>query len=299
MATILITGGTGLIGRHLSRKLMGKGYKINVLSRRGNRESEIPAYYWNWEKGEIEKEALETADYIIHLAGANIGDKRWTKNRKQLIINSRARTAEFIYEKLKESNHKPKAFISASAIGYYGTSEEDKIFTENDPPGNDFLGITCSKWEKAVDRFNELGIRTVKLRAGVVFTKYGGVLARMTMPVKLGIGSALGTGKQYFSWIHIEDLCGIYIKAIEDIQMTGAYNAVAPDQKTNSEFMRFLAGVLNQPFWFPNVSSKIIRLIFGEMSVTVLNGSRISADKIIDSGYNFRFPELKDALEDL
>ena len=299
MATILITGGTGLVGRHLCRKLKEKGYNISILSRANKQDTEIPTYVWDIDNKEIEKEAIETADYVIHLAGANIGDKRWTSKRRQLIIDSRVKTGELIFDKTKESKIKLKAFISASAIGYYGTITSDKIFCEADPPSNDFLGGTCRQWEQSAGRFEELGIRTVKIRTGVVLTKQGGALAKMITPVKIGIGSAIGNGKQYLPWIHIDDLCGIYIKAIEDTQMNGTYNAVAPDQKTNRDFTRILARVLKKPFWFPDVPAIAMKIMFGKMSEILLKGSRVSSDKINAAGYNFLFPVLENALTDL
>ncbi|GMT46079.1 MAG: epimerase [bacterium] len=299
MTTVLITGGTGLVGRHLCKRLQEKGYGVAVLSRTSRREAAIPTYTWDLGKEEIEKKAIETADCIIHLAGANIGDKRWTVRRKQLIIDSRIKTGQLIFSKIKELNKHLQTFISASAIGYYGTITSDKIFTETDPAANDFLGDTCRKWEQTADRFKESGIRTVKIRSGVVLTRQGGALSKMITPVKMGIGSAIGTGNQYLPWIHIDDLCDIYIKAIEDTQMDGAYNAVAPDHKTNKEFTRTLAHVLKKPFWFPNLPAITMKLMFGKMSEILLTGSRISADKIKATGYNFLFPDLETALTDL
>ncbi|NOY48819.1 MAG: TIGR01777 family protein [Chlorobi bacterium] len=299
MATVLITGGTGLVGRHLCKKLQEKGYDVAILSRTKKQEVATPTYTWDLDKKEIEKEAIDTADYIIHLAGANIGDKRWTSKRKLLIINSRVKTGQLIFSKIKEQNKELKAFISASAIGYYGTITSDKIFTETDTPANDFLGDTCRQWEQSTDRFKDLGIRTVKIRTGVVLTRQGGALSKMLTPVKMGVGSAIGNGRQYLPWIHIDDLCNIYIKAIEDVQMDGAYNAVAPDHKTNKEFTRTLVRVLKKPFWFPNIPAITMKLIFGKMSEILLGGSRISVDKIKATGYNFLFPELETALTDL
>lgn len=296
MATILITGGTGLVGRHLSKKLQEKGYNVAILSRTSKKESTMPTYTWDLDKNEIEKEAIDAANCIIHLAGANIGDKRWTANRKQLIIDSRVKTGQLIFNKIKEQNKDLKAFISASAIGYYGTVTSPKIFTETDPPAKDFLGDTCRQWEQMTDRFKDFGIRTVKIRTGVVLTGQGGALSKMITPVKIGIGSAIGSGSQYLPWIHIDDLCGIYIKAIEDTQMDGAYNAVAPDHKTNKEFTRTLARVLKKPFWFPNLPAITMKALFGEMSVILLKGSRVSADKIMSTGYKFLFPNLENAL---
>lgn len=282
---IVITGGTGLVGRHLSKKLREAGYNVFVLTR-----SEPESV-----------KAIDQADYIVHLAGANIGAGRWTARRKQEILSSRVETAEVIFKRVAAASEttRLKAFISASATGYYGAVTTDHIFTEDDPAATDFLGETCRLWEAAADRFQELGVRIVKIRTGVVLTAKGGALAKMSLPVKLGLGSAMGSGVQYLPWIHIEDLCGIYIKAIEDVQMQGAYNAVAPEQVNNREFTRSLARALRKPFWLPPIPSLLMKLIFGEMSSILLEGSRVSADKIIREGYSFRFPRLKEAFLDL
>lgn len=299
MATILITGGTGLVGRFLCKKLKDKGYSVAILGRTCQKNGETPTYSWDIDKNEIEKEAIEKADYIIHLTGANISESKWTAKRKKLIIDSRVKSAQLIFEKLKENTNQVKAFISASAIGYYGTISTDKIFSETDPPSNDFLGETCRQWEQSVDRFEELRIRAVKIRTGVVLAKHGGALAKMITPIKLGIGSAIGNGRQYLPWIHIEDLCDIYIKAIEDTQMNGAYNAVAPDHKTNRDFTETLAHVLRKPFWVPNIPAIVMKIIFGKMSAMLLKGSRVSSEKIINVGYKFKFPNLEGALVNL
>lgn len=299
MEKVLISGGTGIIGSHLCKKLKDKGYSVAILSRKTIGETNISAYYWDIDKQEIDKEAVETADFIVHLAGANIGEKRWTKERKQLIIDSRIKSTELIFNKLKETNSRPKAFISASAIGYYGTVTSEKIFKENDLPSDDFLGETCKLWEQSTDKFEEFGIRTVKIRTGVVLIKQGGVLERMVKPVKLGLGAALGDGKQYIPWIHIEDLCSIYLKAIEDNKMKGAYNAVAPEYRTNADFMRAIARIMKRPLWLPNVPAVILRILYGEMADIILKGSRVSSDKLIAAEYNFQFPNLESALIDL
>lgn len=282
---IVISGGTGLIGRHLSKKLREAGYSVSVLSR-----SEPESV-----------KAIDEADYIVHLAGANIGAGRWTARRKKEILSSRVETAEMIFKRVAALPGTPrlKAFISASATGYYGAVTTDHIFTENDPAATDFLGETCRLWEAAADRFQELGVRTVKLRTGVVLTAKGGALAKMSLPVKLGLGSAMGSGAQYLPWIHIDDLCSIYIKAIEDAQMQGAFNAVAPDQINNKEFTRSLARALQKPFWLPPIPALLMKLLFGEMSSLLLKGSRVSADKITQAGYSFRFPKLEEAFRDL
>jgi uncharacterized protein len=297
--TVLITGGTGLIGRHLCKKLKEKGYNVALLSRKSNPYDDIPVYSWDPDKNMIDPEAISTADYIIHLAGAGIGDKRWTKKRRELISDSRIKTCELLFNKVQESGTKLKAFISASGIGYYGAVTSDKIFSETDNPSGDFIGEICRQWEHSADRFEESRIRTVKIRTGIVLTKKGGALARMTTTVKMGIGSALGSGRQYIPWIHIDDLCNIYMKAIGDSSMIGAYNAVAPEHVTNREFMRTLAKVFEKPFFSPAVPSFALKILFGKMSGILLNGSRVSAGKIISAGYNFEFPDLENALKNL
>lgn len=299
MTHILITGGTGLVGKHLCKKLIKKGYDVAILSRSPNTGNNIKTYLWDYNNHKIDFEAIKKADYIIHLAGANIAEKRWTSKRKQLIIDSRVKTGELIFDNVKKHKKDLKAFISASGVGYYGAVTSEKIFNENDTPATDFLGETCEKWELMVDKFQEIGIRTVKIRTGVVLTKNDGALSKMILPVKLGIGSAIGTGKQYMPWIHIEDLCNIYIKAIEDIQMKGAFNAVSPDHKTNKEFTKILAKILRKPFWFPNIPSFILKLLFGNMANILLKGSRVSAKKIQANDFKFQFPKLEDALNQL
>jgi len=299
MATVLITGGTGLVGKHLCKKLQEKGFDVAILSRIRKPTTSTPTYIWDFDKNKIDRKAIDAADYIIHLAGANIGDKRWSKSRKEQIVNSRISTAQLIIDNIEKQNKNLKAFISASAVGYYGTITTEKIFKESDLPANDFLGNVCREWEESADKFKEKGIRTVKIRAGVVLTKKEGALSKMLTPVKLGIGSAIGTGKQYLPWIHIDDLCGIYIKAIEDKTMEGSFNAVAPDFKTNHDFTKILASVLNKPFWFPNIPAFTMKIIFGEMSSILLKGSRVSSDLIISKGYDFIFPNLKNALIEL
>ena len=299
MPQVLITGGTGLVGRHLCQRLLEKGYGVSVLGRRAAEINEISSYTWSWSKGKIDSEAVRPADFIVHLAGAGIAEKKWTVNRRKIIIDSRVKTAQLILDVINEKSLKPKAFISASAIGYYGAISSDKIFAENDPPAKDFLGETCRQWEEMADRFENAGIRTVKVRTGVVLTDHGGALEKMMTPVKIGIGSAIGSGEQYMPWIHIDDLCGIYIKAIEDNVMRGPYNAVAPEHVTNKEFTRTLARVMKRPFLFPNVPSIAMKMIFGKMSEILLKGSRVSPEKIVSAGFNFKYSNLEKALSHL
>ena len=299
METVLITGGSGLVGKELNKKLTQKGYKVHNLSRNKSQTNKSNVFYWNPEKEEIDSEAIEKADYIIHLAGANIGEKRWTSKRKQIILNSRVKSGELLFKSIKENKLKPNAFISASATGYYGGITSDKTFVETDSSANDFLGKTCLKWEQTADKFTVEGIRAVKIRTGVVLTRKGGALEKMFIPVKLGVGSPIGSGEQFMPWIHIDDLCNIYIKAIEDTKMESAYNAVAPEHKTNKEFVKTIAKVLKKPFWFPNVPSFVLKILFGEMSQIILKGSKVSSEKIIKADYEFEFTQLKDAIIDL
>ncbi|MCF8368625.1 MAG: TIGR01777 family oxidoreductase [Bacteroidales bacterium] len=299
MATVLISGGSGLIGQHLSKMLVAKGYTVSFLSRSPNDSGNIKVYAWDWKNGKVDDEAIKNAEYIVHLAGAGIAEKRWTEKRKKVIIDSRVKTGEFLYNKTRELNPNLKAFITSSAIGYYGMITSEKVFDEADPTASDFFGITCSLWEKMADKFGEAGIRTVKIRTGVVLTKRGGALEKMLAPVRRGLGASLGSGKQYLPWIHMDDLCSIYIKAIEDTKMEGPYNAVAPQFTNYADFNQTAAKMLNKPLWLPNIPGFVLRLAMGEMAGMVLEGSRVSADKIQQTGFKFSFPDLEEALTDL
>jgi len=299
MATVLITGGNGLTGKQLSRMLLDRGYNVSIVSRTRKPVNGCKVYTWNTEKHSIEDEAIDTADFIIHLAGENIGSKRWTKKRKKEIIDSRILTAQLLFEKVKERKRDIRAYISASATGYYGMVTSGKIFHESDSPSSDFTGLTCREWEEAGQMFQNAGIRTVFMRTGVVLAKESEALSKMVLQVRMGFGSATGSGKQYFSWIHIEDLCRMYISAIENNTMHGAYNATAPEYITNNGFMRKLSFVLRKPFWFPRIPALAMKILFGEMSGLLLRGSRISSEKIRSTGFDFLYPDAESALKNL
>jgi uncharacterized protein (TIGR01777 family) len=299
MATVLITGGTGLIGRHLSHLLKEKGYTVGILSRSGKQQSDFPVYYWDIDKQIIDPKAILSADFIIHLAGENIGEKRWTEERKKEIINSRILPTQLLFDAVTKSTHKPQAFISASAIGYYGAVTSEHIYTEQDSAANDFLGNTCRQWESEADKFEELGLRTVKIRTGMVLSPTGGVLAKMKLPLKMGLGTLFGTGAQYMPWIHIDDLCRIYLKAIEDVSMTGAFNAVAPESVSNRQFMQTLALAMHKEIRLHRIPAPVLKMALGSMSEILLEGSRVSAEKLISSGYDFYYPTLQQTLTDL
>lgn len=297
MASILVTGGTGLIGKHLCEILLKKGHKVFILSRNSSNKPNI--FKWDIENNYIDENAIKNTDYIIHLAGAGIADKRWTPKRKKLLINSRVSSANLLYTKVKVLNPNLKGFIAASGIGFYGAITTNKIFTENDSAGNDFLSTICTHWENASLQFNALNIRTVILRTGVVLTKKGGALEKIVKPIKFGFGAALGTGKQYMPWIHIDDLCEMYVQAIENPELTGIYNAVAPEYCTNKILTKEIAEVLNKPLFLPNIPAPILRIILGKLSNILLEGSRVSSNKIVKTGFEFKFYTLKNALKNL
>jgi uncharacterized protein len=298
MSRILITGASGLLGRELSNFLSSKKYEVVHLSRKAG-DKKFETYNWDIVKGFIEKESLKDVDYIIHLAGAGIADRRWSKSRKEEIINSRIKSADLLFNEISKLPTKPKAFISASAIGYYGAVTGDKIFNEENYPGNDFLAEVCKLWENSSYQFNDIGVRTVQLRFGVILTANGGALKKMQIPIKLGLGSALGSGKQFIPWVHFYDVLNVIEKCITNETMLGPYNVVSPSFNTYNEFASTLAKVMNKPYFMPNVSSLILKLVLGEMSEIILEGSRISTQKLIDSGYSFQFSNLKNALSDL
>ena len=297
--SVLITGGNGLIGKHLTSSLLSAGYAVSHLSRKISRIENVRVFLWDPGKRMIDSDSITGIDFIINLAGENIGAKRWTMDRKKEILESRADSVRFLYQTVSERGIQLKAFISASAAGIYGTETPEKIFSENDPPANDFLGNVCKQWEEAADLFAGSGIRTVKIRTGVVLEKNDSALSKLMKPGKFGFLVQTGTGLQYMPWIHITDLCNIYLKAIEDTNMFGAYNAVAPRHVTHKDFMRVLAHVMNVPVLAVPVPAFVLRAVFGEMSVVILKGSRVSCDKITAEGYKFLFDNPEAALKNV
>lgn len=294
---VLLTGGTGFVGKYLTDVLIEAGFSVSILSR-SDRESTPRVTYYKWDpkKNYIDKNAVLNADYIIHLAGEGIVEKRWTKRRKRAIIESRVRPVEMIYSILEMNNKKLEGFISASGIGIYGAITSHKICTENTPPADDFLGITCQKWENAADKIGSLNIRTVKIRTGIVFGKNEGFLKKMVPTFKSGFGAVLGSGKQYLPWIHIEDLCQIYLKSIEDTKLEGAYNACVTDNTTNSRFSKTMAKLYDYSIWIPKVPAFVLKILLGQMSEAILTGQRVSSEKIQKTGFEFQFTDLEKTL---
>jgi uncharacterized protein len=294
---ILITGASGLVGSRLTSLLLAKGYEVAHLSR--SKSGSVPTYVWDVNRQTIDKEALKDVHTIVHLAGANVADKRWTEKRKKEIIDSRVKSTALLFNELKSGHHSVENFISASAVGYYGFKDPDKVFREENPAGDDFLAQVTKLWEHAVDKISMLNIRIVKLRIGVVLAKEGGALQAMAKPIRLLAGSPLGSGNQYMSWIHIDDLCGMFMHAIETPALSGAVNAVAPGPVTNRELTKAIANELHKPLILPAVPAFALRLMLGEMASIVTEGSQVSNNKISASGYQYKFDNLKKALKDL
>jgi uncharacterized protein (TIGR01777 family) len=296
---VLITGGSGLVGRYLTSSLLSEGYGVAHLSRKQDQFGKVRVYRWDPGKGIIDPDVFNGVDYLIHLAGANIGEGRWSAERREEIVRSRVDSSRLLHKTVVKNKIRLKAFISASAVGYYGSVTSGKIFTESDPPASDFLASTCRQWEESADAFEKSGIRTVKIRTAMVLEKNDSALRRLMMPARHGIVFRLGSGHQYMPWIHISDLCGIYLKAIEDQSFSGPYNAVSPQNVTHDEFMKTLGTIMNKPVFLPHIPSFVLSALLGERSEVVLKGSRISSDKISGNGFLFAFDNLNDALEDL
>lgn len=298
--TVLITGGTGLIGKRLTTLLLKKGYQVSYLSRRKEAIPNVQVYRWDIPKGFIEEEALAKADYLIHLAGAGIADQRWTAARQQEIITSRTQSIELIARHLQGRPYKLKAFVSSSAIGFYGADTGDVRLTEDARSGTDFLAHVTRSWENASEIIHNVGVRTAKLRVGVVLSMEGGALPKIVQPIRWGVGSPLGSGKQWVSWIHIDDLCNMYIEALENDKWKGIYNAVAPSPVTNEELTRQIAKALKRPLWLPNVPSFALRMLFGQMADVILGSNYVSNQRISQTtDFQYTFKSVEEALQNL
>lgn len=257
---ILITGGTGLLGKQLTAALLKKGYSVSHLSRQNNNaDAKVKTYLWNVAKGTIDADCIKGVDLIVHLAGAGIADKKWTSERKQLLIESRTRSIALIYDLLKTKPNKVSSVISASGIGYYG-DRGNELLTEESSPSADFMGECCVKWEQAVDEAAKLGLRVVKFRTGVVLTTEGGALPQLALPIKFGFGTVLGNGQQWIPWIHLQDVIDMYILSIENESLSGVYNMVAPVPVTNEYFTQAVARQLHKPLWLPKVPAFALKL---------------------------------------
>ncbi|MBL7743027.1 MAG: TIGR01777 family oxidoreductase [Chitinophagaceae bacterium] len=307
MATVLITGGTGMIGKAITKVLLTRGHAVIILSRNDTNNKPAAGNFsyarWDIQNMTIDKEAIAKANYIIHLAGAGVADKRWSKRRKQEIVDSRVKSGELLVKALNEIPNNVKAVISASAIGWYGPDPvipNPHPFTEDAIASNDFLGTTCKQWEESIEPVTIAGKRLVKLRIGIVLSKEGGALKELLKPLYFSIATILGNGKQVISWIHIDDLARLFIAAMENENMSGIYNAVSPHPVSNKELILQLASVKQGRFFIPfYVPSFVLKMVLGEMSIEVLKSATVSCAKVEETGFEFQYPSVKGALANL
>jgi hypothetical protein len=293
---ILITGGTGFIGKLITDALLNRGYEVSHLSRKTGNDPRVKTYLWDVAKGEIDEHCLDGVDTVLHLAGTGIADKRWRDKRKKELIESRVKSIDLIYRLIKSKPNKVNTIISASATGYYG-NRSNELLTEESLPNSDFLALCCIAWEKAVDEGRSLGLRVLKFRTGVVLHKSSGALPQMAQPVRIGVGAAFGNGKQWIPWIHWQDVVEMYLYGIENIHLTGIYNMAAPQPVTNKQLMKALAKQLHRPLWPLKVPSLIFKILLGEMSLIILGSTKVSAQKIENDGFTFKYPFLAEALK--
>jgi len=296
---ILITGGTGLVGTRLTEMLAQKGYTVCLLSRQAG-EGEIKKYKWDIATNYLDEAAIANSDYIIHLAGAGVFDKRWTPAYKKEIMDSRVDSTTLLAEKIAAVPNNIKAVVCASAIGLYGFDTGEVWQTEDSPVGGGYLAEITKNWEDAATLIEKTGRRTVKIRIGIVLSDKGGALQELSNLIKYFVGTPLGKGTQYLSWIDIDDLCAMFIYAIENEAVIGTYNAVAPEPVTNNFLTEEIATVLKKPLWLPNIPSFMMKLIVGaEQALIILGGNRVSPKKIMDQGFKFNYPTLRSCLDHL
>ncbi|WP_026232155.1 TIGR01777 family oxidoreductase [Neolewinella persica] len=297
MATILIGGGTGFIGKHLSERLKEKGHEVRHLSRSKRPDSPFETFQWDVEKQTIDDAAFRSVAYIINLTGAGIADQRWTDKRKQLIISSRTDSTKLLADTLKRLHIRPKLYLNSSAVGYYGNQGE-KLMTEAHGPGSGFLSESCLQWEASVDAVRDQGIPVCINRTGIVLHPDNGALEKMLIPLNFFISTYFGNGAQFYSWIHIDDMVETFVYAIEH-QLTGTYNAVAPHPARNKTMAAALGPAKGKPALVIPAPAFALKIALGEMSHTVLDSTRCSSAKLEAEGFKFKFPELEGALADL
>lgn len=297
MQKVMITGGSGLIGRQLTEILVAGGYKVHWLSRSKKQVPGVAVFLWDIDKEFIEESAFNEVDVIIHLAGEGIADKRWTASRKKMIIESRTRSTEFLIKKLREIPNKVTSVICASAIGFYAANT-NSIITEENNSGEGFLSESVSIWENATKKFTELPIKLLTLRIGIVLSKNGGAYKELIQTKSLGVLPLMGNGKQIYSWIHIEDVCRIILFLLQN-NLSGIYNAVAPAPVSQKHLMRTVKKYSKGFQIIIPVPAFGLKLVLGEMSNAVLNSQTISGEKILKAGYKFKFPDIDSAIKDL
>lgn len=297
---VLISGGTGLIGNALIHYLVKKGDSVVILSRSPEKKfasENVIVQLWDGRTLGKWQSSIETVDAVINLAGENIGSGRWSKYRKERIIESRINAGQIITEAIRIAKNRPEVFIQASAIGIYGTSFDDE-FNEESPSGNDFLSEVGRQWEKSSEAVEVLGIRRVLLRTGIVLDKNVGAFPKLYLPFRFFVGGPIGSGNQWVSWIHLDDEVRVIDYALRNTKLSGPINAVAPNPATNAEFGKTIAMVINRPYWIP-VPSFVLKIALGEMSTLVLDGQYVYPKKLVESGFNFNFSTLPGALKSL
>lgn len=294
---ILVTGGTGLIGQEVCRQLLNHGHQVVRLSRNPKKNADgIPEFYWDLDRMEAASEAFQGIEGIVNLAGAPIA-KRWTPFYKSEILRSRTDAIRLLLQEVERHQIHLQVFVSASAVGYY-EDDCEALRHEEDPPGQNFLSLVCQKWEQEAALFENLQVRTVRLRIGIVLSGEGGALPQIAAPVRYGLGAPLGSGRQWMPWIHRHDVAAMFVAAVEKSALSGVYNAVGPTNVTNKELTEAVASVLRRPLWLPAVPAWALKLGLGEMAQTVLASNRVSNEKIAQAGFSYRFPNLRSALED-
>lgn len=298
MPTVLITGGHGLIGGHLTRLLREHGFAVRHLSRQARPHAAVPVFRWDVAKGEVQPGALQGVDHIIHLSGTGIVGKRWTPERLRELAMGRVDAADLLYREAERGGHWPRTFISASGVNYYGTTTTDRIFTEEDPAAADTLGRLCQAWENAAQAWGA-HCRVGILRMPAVLAREGGALPKMAGPVRWGLGAPFGSGKQWMPWAHIGDVARAYLFLLQQDALSGAFNLAAPEHVDNRTFMRKLARALHRPYFLPAIPALPLRLAMGEMSAMILEGSRVSGEELVRAGFEFRHPRLDEALSAL
>ncbi len=297
--TILIAGGTGLLGTRLSKLFQLDGQRVLHLSRRENLKAEFPTYHWNPEKGIIAMEAVEQASVIINLAGAGIIGKRWTAGRKKRIIGSRVNSNLILKNAILQKQGPTDVYIAASAIGYYGNRGDELLFEDSPPGETGFLPKVVEEWEQAIREVSSTGVRSVALRMGIVFSPRGGAFEKLILPFEFFTGTYFGDGRQWYSWIHINDLLRIFQEAINNEKMEGFYNAVSPNPVRNKDLVLALREAIVKPALITSAPAFALRAAMGEMSEMILGGAKVSPKKIMDAGFQFNHPDLLPALRDL
>jgi uncharacterized protein (TIGR01777 family) len=296
----LIAGGTGLIGSALAESLLADGHKVSIISRNPSIVNpELRAVSWD-ESALLEE--LVTADAVVNLAGASLAGEnplqmRWTPQRKQAIISSRLAVGKKLVDAISQLGRKPEVFVQASAIGFYGNQGSDPA-DENSSPGHDFLAQVCREWETATADLEKIGIRRLVIRIGLVLSQRGGLLPLLALPFRLLVGGKIGTGNQYLSWIHIQDIVKSIQFLIDDPRHQGVYNLTAPNPETNQAFSQLMGNSLRRPVWLP-IPSWVLKIALGEASTLALDGRPVYPTRLLKSGYQFQFPDLKGCLESM